>query len=79
VAVKQMETDSRERIAAASEETKRYVADLSADVKQDVAELNGLVQLLLQKMQPPPALAGAVAEDLNETGPADAGSSVSEA
>jgi hypothetical protein len=51
----QMNIQSAEAIAAAGNDT-----------KQDVAELSGLVQLLLQKMAPPPELATAVSEDLAE-------------
>lgn len=65
-AVKKIETDSRERIAAAQEETKRYISDTTNDVRHDIAELAGFVELLVQKMQPPPPLVGAVAEDLAE-------------
>jgi hypothetical protein len=65
VQIEQMRIDSAERIAAES-----------SDVKRDVAELSGVVQLLLQRIQPPPALAGEVSEDLGEqpqTEPAQAG------
>lgn len=77
MAVKQLETDSRERMAAAAEETKRYVAELNADVKHDVAELAGMVQLMLQKMQPPPQLAAEVSADMNESGDSTESSYVS--
>jgi len=69
VMVKKLETESRERIAAASEETKRYIADTTNEVKHDIAELQGLVQILVQKMQPPPALAADVDEDLKSDDP----------
>lgn len=78
LAVKQLETDSRERIAAAAEETKRYIAELNADVKHDVAELTGMVQLLAKQIAPPPDLAAEVAEDYSEQDePSSEGSSVS--
>lgn len=64
VAAKQLETESRERIAAAQEETKRYVADANNEVKHDIAELSGMVQILIQNMQPPPQLATEVGQDL---------------
>jgi len=54
-ALEQIRTDSAERIAAANNET-----------RADVAELAGMVQLLVQKMQPPPALASDVNEDLTK-------------
>jgi SAM-dependent methyltransferase len=41
------------------------VAEINATNRQDVAELQGMIQMLLQKMQPPPALAVEVAQDLN--------------
>lgn len=51
--IQQMQIESAERIAA-----------LQADAAHDREELKGLVSMLLQKMQPPPALAGAVAKDM---------------
>lgn len=68
-ALKKLETDSRERIAAAAEDTKRYVSDTTNEVKHDIAELAGYVQVLIQKMQPPPALAAEVNEDLADDDP----------
>lgn len=53
--LEQMRMQSAERIAAEN-----------SDVKRDVAELAGVVQLLLQKMQPPPELAAEVQGDLSE-------------
>jgi hypothetical protein len=67
MAVKRMEIESRERIEAARIESAERIAAENSDVKRDVAELAGVVQLLLQKMQPPPALAAEVAKDLGET------------
>jgi hypothetical protein len=52
------------QIAAGQQETTRYVAELQAENKSDIAELTGMIQILLQKMQPPPQLQQAVAEDL---------------
>ena len=63
---KQLDADTRLAIAQMAEETKRYVADTSNDTKQDIEQLKALLQLVLSQMQPPPALAGAVAEDLSE-------------
>ena len=45
------------------------VARIRAEGAGDVAELTGLVKLLVARMQPPPALAAAVSEDLNEEFP----------
>ena len=53
-------------IEASRRESAEELARIAADSKQDVAELNGLVQMLLQRMQPPAPLAGAVAEDMRE-------------
>lgn len=55
------------RIDAASRER---VAEINADARGDVAELSGLVQLLLKRMQPPPELAASVSADLAEPDPA---------
>ena len=52
----QMNNASAEAIAAAGNDT-----------RQDIAELSGLVQLLVQRMQPPPELVTAVGEDLAES------------
>jgi hypothetical protein len=52
------------QIAAGQQETARYVAELQAENKSDIAELTGMIQILLQKMQPPPQLQQAVSEDL---------------
>jgi hypothetical protein len=67
MAVKQLEVDSRERIAAAAEETKRYVSDSSNDVRRDIAELAGVVQLLAKQIQPPADLSSEVSADLSDT------------
>lgn len=49
-----MASIEKTKIQAASSER---VAEINAVSKNDVAELNGLIQLLLQKMEPPPVLA----------------------
>jgi Phage P22-like portal protein len=67
MAVKQLEVQSRERIAAASEDTKRYIADTTNDVKHDIAELAGMVQLLAKQIQPPADLTSEVSADLSES------------
>jgi hypothetical protein len=46
--------------------TQIRIAEINADSRQDVEELKGMVQLLIQQMQPPPMLADAVREDLTE-------------
>lgn len=56
IAKAKIDADSRER-----------VAEINAVSKSDVAELSGLVQLLIAKMQPPPALVADVAQDLNDS------------
>lgn len=45
-------------------DTKIEIAHINNEGKQDVEELKGMVQILLQRMQPPPALTNAVIEDL---------------
>ena len=78
----QVKASVQMQIAQMREETARYVAELNAqaaqqreelkaDATHDVEELKGMVQLLLQKMQPPPMLVQAVAEDISEEGPMD--------
>ena len=60
----QFDAQVKLQIAAGQQETQRYVAELNADNKQDIAELTGMIQILLQKMQPPPQLAQAVSDDM---------------
>jgi DNA-binding protein YbaB len=48
-------------------ESRERVAEINAVAKSDVAELQGLIQILIAKMQPPPALAADVAQDLNDS------------
>lgn len=45
-------------------ESREKVAQINADAKSDVAELTGLVQLLIARIPPPPSLGDAVAADL---------------
>ena len=47
-------------------QTQIEVAQINADSRHDVQELAGMVQLLIAKMQPPPALAADVASDIAE-------------
>lgn len=49
-------------------DTQIEVAHINAESRADVAELTGLVKLLAAKLEPPPALAAEVAEDLGEEG-----------
>lgn len=53
------------RIAA---DAQIQVAKINAENRSDVAELKGVISMLLQRMQPPPELAAEVAEDLQEGG-----------
>lgn len=63
--IAQLQQQSAQAIEQSRQETQRYIAELNADVKHDVAELGGMIQLLLQKMQPPPDLASEVDKDLS--------------
>jgi hypothetical protein len=68
-AMVQVETLKNERAAADSQVRSQAITDaaqIAAEAKRDVAELTGLVQLLVAKLQPPPALAADVAADLAE-------------
>lgn len=49
-------------------DTKIEVARINAEAKEDVEELKGMIQMLLVKMQPPPALVADVSADLAEDG-----------
>lgn len=53
------------RIAA---DAQIQVAKINAENRSDVAELKGVISMLVQRMQPPPELATEVAEDLQEGG-----------
>lgn len=66
MAAKQLDAQVRAHVAELQQNTAIQVAQINAESRQDVAELTGLVQMLIQKMQPPPELAGAVGEDLAE-------------
>ena len=66
MATAQLDAQVKLQIAQEAESTKRYVAELNADTKHDVEELKGLIQILIQKMQPPPMLAAEVAGDMSE-------------
>jgi len=77
MAAKQLDAQVRAHVAELQQQTAIEVAKISADSRQDVAELTGMVQLLLQRMQPPPQLATAVGEDLGETEQTEAPSGAS--
>lgn len=66
VAVKQIEIQGRQATEALKAETAVKIAEIQADAAHDREELKGLIQMILQKMQPPPALEQAVAEDMAE-------------
>lgn len=66
VAVKRMELESRERIEAAKLQLQAATAAQQDDLKRDLAELAGVVQLLAKQVQPPQALAAEVQGDLSE-------------
>lgn len=53
----------RERIKA---DSAIEVARINAAARQDAEELKGVIQMLIQHMQPPPALAADVAHDITE-------------
>ena len=42
------------------------LANINNETKRDISELQGMIQMLIQKMQPPPALASDVGEDLSQ-------------
>jgi hypothetical protein len=63
-----MAVDFQAQFEAEREATKRYIAELYADTKHVSEELKGMVSLLLQKLQPPPALAAEVGQDIAEQG-----------
>lgn len=66
IQAKQIDAQVRTYVAEIQAQSQQEVARINADSRQDVEELKGMVSLLLQKMQPPPMLAGAVAEDIAE-------------
>jgi len=49
-------------------ETQITIAKINAENREDVEELKGMIQMLLAKMQPPPALVSDVSADLAEDG-----------
>lgn len=52
-------------------ETQIEVAHINAENRKDVEEIKGWIAMLMQRMQPPPALAADVSEDLADDPPDD--------
>lgn len=65
-----IESQSREAIAKDANDRAVHVAELQAHASKDVAELRGMIDLLLQKLQPPPELVSEVSEDIADDGSA---------
>ena len=74
----QLRAQVQATIAQGHEETARYIAELNAqaaadreamkdDRDRDINELKAWLQITLQKLQPPPQLAGEVAKDMGES------------
>lgn len=66
IEAKRIDAQSRQAVEALKAETSIQIAKISADAAHDREELKGLVQMLLQQMQPPPQLAAAVSQDMAE-------------
>lgn len=47
-------------------QSREEVARINAESRSDVEELKGMISLIIQKLQPPPVLAGEVASDLQK-------------
>lgn len=47
-------------------ESAERIAAMNNDTKRDIVELQGMIQMLIQKMEPPPELAADVSEDLKD-------------
>lgn len=74
VAVAKVKEDGATQREQLKGSTAVQVAEINAVAKNDVAELQGLIQLLIAKLTPPPALAADVAGDLAEDDSRPAGS-----
>lgn len=61
-----MKYQSVAQIEAMRQDTAIQIAEMNNDRARDVEELKGMVQMLLQQMQPPPQLADNVAQDLQQ-------------
>ncbi len=57
IAKAQLDAQSRMQVEQVKSATTIQKAEIDAVAKNDVAELNGLISLLLQKLQPPPQIA----------------------
>jgi len=66
--VKAADIQSRERIEAAKLQLQATTAAQQDDLKRDLAELQGVIQLLVKQIQPPQQLAAEVSEDLSANG-----------
>ena len=66
---------AREQI---KQETAIEVAHITAEARKDVQELAGLVQLLIAKMPPPPALVQDVTEDITDESTEESGGEATE-
>lgn len=77
IAAKQIDAQSRTQIEALKQETARYIAELKeqsaadrealkADAAYDREELKGLMQAVIARLPPPPALAEEVASDMEQ-------------
>ena len=63
---KRLDAETKLQIAHSQQETQRYIAEINADAKKDVAELAGAIQLMAKKLDVPLSLSGEVEEDLTE-------------
>lgn len=62
----QMKYQAQQQIEMIRQQTALQIAEMNNDAKRDVEELKGMVQMLIQQMQPPPQLAQNVAQDLQQ-------------
>jgi hypothetical protein len=62
----QMKYQAQYAIESLKQQTAMQIAEMNNDAKRDVEELKGMVQMLIQQMQPPPMLADNVAQDLQQ-------------
>lgn len=62
----QMKYQAQAEIEQMKQSTAIQIAEMNNDRARDVEELKGMVQMLIQQMQPPPQLAENVAQDLQQ-------------
>lgn len=62
----QMKYQAQQQIEMIRQQTALQIAEMNNDAKRDVEELKGMVQMLIQQMQPPPQLAANVSQDLQQ-------------